>query len=142
MFKRESGKSHIEYFPKKASTVFAKGDLVYADGSGAIQPADATSGDHIGVIKEAVTATDDDYASNTEVAVEVPNDDSVEWRVDVGTGTLTTAMIGNRYDLKDANEIDVSATSKKVVTVKRFVSSSVAIVSINAMIGNADVATT
>lgn len=141
MFQLAKGKARVMWFPKKASTPFAVGNLVYADGSGAIQPADSTSGDHIGVILKAVASTDSDYASTTMVPVLVPYDDT-EWVVDVGTGTLTTAMVGNQYDLKDANEIDVSATSKKVVTVTAFISASKARVKINATIHNANVATT
>jgi hypothetical protein len=141
MFVRLTGKPNIEWYPKKASTAFAVGDLVYADGSGAIQPADSTSGDHIGIIMKDVASTDSDYASTTKVPVDVPRDGD-EFVVDVGTGTFTAAMVGSRYDLKDENEIDVSATSKKVVTVTRFISSSKAVVKINSMISNADVVTT
>jgi hypothetical protein len=141
MFKRLTGKPNIEWYAKKASTAFASGDLVYADGSGYIQPADATSGDHIGIIMKDVLSTDADYASTTKVPVDVPQDGD-EFVVDVGTGTFTTAMVGNRYDLKDENEIDVSATSKKVVTITRYISATKAAVKINAMISNADVATT
>lgn len=141
MIKRVSGKPNVEWYPKKASTVFNNGGLVNADGSGAVQPADATSGDHIGLILKDVAATDDDYASTTKVPVDVlgPND---VCEADVGTGTLTTAMVGNRYDLKDDNEIDVSATSKQVVTVVGFVSASKALIKVNSMIGHANVATT
>lgn len=140
-FTHFTGRVRVEWYPKKASTAFAVGDLVYADGSGAIQPADSTSGMHIGVIQKAVASTDSDYASTTLVPVLVPTDDT-EWLVDVGTGTATAALIGTRCDLKDANEIDVSATSKNVVTVTRFISATKVVVKINAMIANADVATT
>lgn len=140
-FSHYSGPVKVKWYPKKASTAFAVGDLVYADGSGAIQPADSTSGDHIGIIQKKVTATDSDYASTTLVPVLVPQADTM-WLADVGTGTLTAAMVGSRYDLKDENELDVSATAKKVVTIEKFVSASKAIVTINAMIANADVATT
>lgn len=140
-FIRRKGRQNISYYPKKASTAMAAGDLVYADGSGAIQLADSTSGDHIGILMKDIAATDSDYASNTLVPVDVP-DDLSEFEVDVGIGTLTTAMVGNRYDLKDENEIDVNATSKKVVTVTKFISASKAYVKINAMIQNVDVATT
>jgi len=130
----------VEWYPKIASTVMAVGDLVYADGSGAVQPADATSGDHIGIMTKPIAATDSDYASTTEVPVLVPLDDTT-WKVAVGTGTFTTAMVGSRYDLKDANEIDVSATAKLVVTIVGYISATEAIVKINAMIANANVAT-
>lgn len=142
MFKLISAmNSSFEYYPKKASTVFTNGGLTYADGSGAIQPADATSGDHIGVIQLTTAATDTDYADNTKVPVYVPKSDDI-FEADVTTGALTTAMIGNRYDLTDANGIDVSATSKKVVTIVGVISSTVALIKINAVIAAADVATT
>lgn len=136
-----SGESKMEWYPKKASTAFTAGDLVYADGSGAIQPADSTSGDHIGVIQKTITSADSDYASTTLVPVIKAYQDSI-FVADVGTGTLTTAMIGNRYDLKDANEIDVTATSKKVVEVVGYISATKALVKINAIIENNAVATT
>jgi len=140
MFSHYSGKVRVEWYPKKASTAFAVGDLVYADGSGAIQPADATSGMHIGVIQKKVVSTDSDYASTTLVPVLVPTDDT-EWLVDVGTGTPTTAMVNNQYDLKDENEIDVSQQAKSVVTFTRYVSATKAVVKINAMIANRFIAT-
>ena len=141
MFTHYSGPVRIEWYPKKASTAFVNGDLVYADGSGAIQPADSTSGDHIGVIQKTVVSTDDDYADNTSVPVLVPTENTL-FEVDVDTGTaLTTAMVGNRYDLTDANSLNVGGTSKKVVTIVKYISATKAIVKINSMVSAADVAT-
>lgn len=140
-FTLAKGDAKIMWFPKAASQVFAHGDLVYANASGAVIPADSTSGDHIGVIQKTVAATDSDYASTTLVPLLVPYDDT-EFEVDVDTGTaLTTAMVGNRYDLTDANSLNVGATSKKVVTITKFISATKALVKINAMVHNADVAT-
>lgn len=142
MFKRISGKPKPEWYPKKASTAFANGGLVYFDGSGAIQPADATSGDHIGIIMRDVLSTDDDYATTDAVMVDEPTTDDV-FEVDVKTGTLTTAMIGNKYNLHaDGDGIDVTAQTKAVVTVVGFVSASKALVKINSMITHGNVATT
>ncbi len=141
MFKRASGDQNLEWYPKKASTAFTNGGLTYADGSGAIQPADTTSGDHIGVILKTVASGDSDYADNTKVPVDVPRPNDV-FEVDVETGTLTTAMIGNQYDLASATGIDVTATAKKVVTVVGFISATKALVKINATIGVTNVATT
>ncbi len=140
MFKPYRGTFHTEWYPKKASTVFAEGDLVYADGSGAIQPADATSGMHIGVIQKDIAATDSDYASTTRVPVLV-GDVNAEWLADVGTGTGAASLVGTQFDLKDANEVDVSATSKNVVHCTQFVSTTKLVVRINAMLQTADVAT-
>ena len=140
-FKLVRGGYHIEWHQKKASQAFEVGDLVYADGNGEIQPADSTSGNHFGVIQKKIASTDDDYASTTRVPVLVPHDDA-EFEVPVGTGTLTQNDEGNYYDLKDANEIDQSATSKKVVLVTRFISATKARVKINAMAANKNVETT
>lgn len=136
------GPVHVEWYPAATSQLFSYGDLVYANGSGKLIPADSTSGDHLGVIMRGIAATDDAYATEETVPVLVPGDNT-EWEVDVDTGTaLTTAMVGNRYDLTDANSLNVGATSKKVVTITKFVSATKALVKINAMIANADVATT
>lgn len=131
----------MEWFPKKASVAFAVGDLVNFDGSGAIQPADTTSGDHIGVCMKLVTSADADYASTPKIPVDFATPDDI-FEVDVETGTLTTGMIGNTYDLASADGIDVTASAKDVVTVVGFVSATKALVKINAMATNKDVATT
>lgn len=141
MFRRISGAPKMEWFRKKASTAFAVGDLVYFDGAGAIQPADATSGDHIGVCLKEVTSTDDDYASTTKIPVDFATPDDI-FEVDVETGTLTAAMVGNTCDLASADGIDVSASAKDVVTIVGFVSATKALVKINAMVTHKAVATT
>ena len=142
MFQLYSGKPRVEWYPKLASTAIAVGDLLYADGSGAVQPADATSGDHIGVCMKTIAATDSDYASTTSIPVMVPTDDTT-FLVDVDTGTaLTAAMIGSRYDLTDANSLNVGGTSKLVVTIVKFVSATKAVVKINSTISNVDIQTT
>jgi hypothetical protein len=139
-FKRVEGRPNIQWYPKKASTAFTNGALVYADGSGAIQPADSTSGMHLGVILKSVASTDADYAETTKVPVDVPRPSDV-FEADV-TGTLTTAMIGNTYDLSTSLVVNVGAQSKNVVTCVGFISSTKGLFSINAMIHVADVATT
>lgn len=142
MFKRKSGRPNIVWLPKDASVAFANGGLTYWNGSGEIIPADATSGDHAGVINRSVLSTDDDYATAlAKVPVDVPTTHDI-FEVDVETGTLTTAMVGNQYDLvADGDAIDVTATSKKVVTVVGFVSASKALVKINAIANHVNVAT-
>jgi len=142
MFKRISGRPKVEWYQKDASVAFANGGLVYWNGTGEIIPADATSGDHAGVILRDVLSTDDDYATSlAKVPVDVPTTEDI-FEVDVETGTLTTAMVGNQYDLvADGDAIDVTATSKKVVTIVGFVSSSKALVKINALATHVNVAT-
>ena len=66
-FIRHKGKTKTMWYPRPASQVFTKGDLVYPNTSGQVIPADATSGRHVGVIKKTVATTDDDYATVDEV---------------------------------------------------------------------------
>jgi hypothetical protein len=138
-FLRISGKPRLQWYPKAASTDFNVGDLVYPNGSGAIIPADSTSGNHLGVALKAVASTDDDYASTTLVPIdEVGEDDIFEATV---TGTLTTAMVGNFYDLSNAYTVNVGATSKKVVRCVGFISATKGLFKINARADDYYVAT-
>lgn len=140
-FTLAKGDAKVMWFPVATSQAFTCGDLVYMNGSGALIPADSTSGDHIGVITKTITSASPEYTSGDAVPVLVPYDDT-EFEVDVDTGTaLTAAMVGNRYDLTDANSLNVGATSKKVVTITKFISATKALVKINAMVHNVDVAT-
>lgn len=140
MFKRLTGKPNIEWYPKAASQAFSNGALVYANGSGAIIPADSTSGDHIGVIMKDVASTDSDYTSTTMVPVDVPQDGD-EFEVDTAAD-VSAALIGTNIDLSTSLLADGSSTSKKVLAVTRFLGTRKLAVKINAMIANKDVATT
>ena len=139
MFKRVSGKPRLSYWPKKASTAFTYGALVYPDGSGAIQPADSTSGEHIGVIMQTIASTDSDYASTTKVAVDECGEDDI-FEADV-TGTLTTAMVGTYLDLSTSLVVNAAATSKKVVLCVGFISASKGLFKITAKLADHYVAT-
>lgn len=139
-FKRISGKPRMAWFPKKASIAIEVGDLMYPDGSGAIQLADATSGEHVGISLKKVVSTDSDYASNTMIPVdECGQDDIFEAEV---TGTLTTAMVGTYLDLSDANTVNAAATAKKVVLCVGFISATLGLFRITANAYDKYVATT
>ena len=122
-----SGNTQIDYFPKKASTAIAANAALTFDGSGFATNAVAATTRVIGTSLRVVAATDADYASTTAIPVTVPVPDST-FIADVGTGALTTAMIGNQFDLKDSVSIDVTASAHKQVTVVGFISSTKAIV--------------
>lgn len=142
MIYRERNCQKIEWYPKAASTAFINGQLVNWNGSGALIPADATAGDFAGVIQREVLATDSDYAQAVKVMVDVPTAEDV-FVADVKTGTLTTAMVGNTYDLHaDGDGIDVTAQTKNVVTVVGYISPTKAEIKINAIAAHKDVATT
>lgn len=142
MFKRISGHPKLEYWPKAASTAMTYGALSKADGSGHAVNANATSGDHLGIIMRKVVSTDGDYASAT---VKIPIDflspeDIVEADV---SGTLTAAMVGNAYDLTSAGDtVNVAAQAKKVVTCVGFISATKGLFKVNAMVTTEGVAST
>ena len=119
-FRRITGAPRVEWYPKKASTAFELGDLVYPDGAGAVQPADSTSGEHIGIILRKVASTDADYASTTKVPVDTCLDEDV-FEADV-TGTLTAAKVGTFMDLSDQRTVNAAATAKNVVFCVGFIS--------------------
>lgn len=114
------GRTKLVFLPKAASTAFTKNTLVYFDGSGAIIPADSTSGDHIGMILKTVVSTDADYALNTLVPVEVPEDKQCEFEADATS--LTAALVGTTMDISDAATVNGGATAKKVVTLTKYIS--------------------
>jgi len=134
------GKTKLVKRAKTASTVFAKGGLVNMV-SGYLLPADATSGDFYGIVQKAVVATDDDYADNTFILVEVPVDKMCEFEAPVD-GTLTQALVGTAMDLTDSENVNQAATSKEVVTCTKFISASKGRFILNATADVANVATT
>lgn len=104
--------------------------VLEVDGSGTVNPADAADVSLFGISLRAVVAADSDYAQTTPIPVIVLNADTT-FLADVGTGTLTTAMVGNKYDLKDSVSIDVTAQSHNVVTIVQFISTTKAVVRFN-----------
>lgn len=142
MIKRLSGSPKVEYMPKTASTAFNNGCLVYSDGAGRVQPADATSGDHFGVLLRSVVATDTDYAENSMVPIDVAGPQDL-FEADVPAGGLVVGDVGKTCDLTATGDgINRAATSKNVVTIVGFVSATKAIIKINAMAAHKDVVTT
>ena len=115
----------VKYFRKKASTAFAAGALVAFETNGAagdpIEPADASDAELIGIGLKTVASSDADYASNTRYPVLVPTTKGAEMIGSVGTGTLTVADEGLEMDLKDADEVDQSASTTDVLVCTRFI---------------------
>jgi len=135
------GKTRIREYPRTASTVFTAYSLVNFV-SGAVLPADSTSGDHIGICLEDVAATDADYATAAVlIKVEVPADKLCEFEATV-TGTLVTTSVGVTYDLSTALVVNQGATSKNVVTCTKFITSTLGHFVLNASYDVANVATT
>jgi len=122
-----SGLEEIKYLPKRASTAISNAALLAPDGAGAVQPAVAATTKVIGASLRTVVSTDADYAQNTLIPYFEPTD-TTEFLADVGTGTMTTALVGTYCDLKDSVSIDVTASAVKTVFLQAFVSATQAIV--------------
>lgn len=141
MFLRETGRSNLFGLTNAVTNIYAKGDLICADGSGAFIPADATSGDHFGIAAEAITATDDRYTTAGEIAVDILQPGDLV-RCDDVDGTLTAAMEGTTMDLTNAESVNAAATSKNVVTLVKYISATEGIFMVNALASVYRVATT
>lgn len=107
-------------FPKKASTEFACNSAVAFSG-GEVQPAVSTDTRLAGIIQQKISSTDSDYASETDVTVELI-DPTAFYLCDVTTGTLTTESVGVQYDLDSSVGINVNSTSHKQVTCVAYIS--------------------
>lgn len=123
-FVRERGEATIQPYPKASATALEAGDLLVL-ASGLIVKADenATPATVVGVCQETITA--DDAKTVVNVDTGKLND---EFRAVVGTGTLTTAMVGGRYDIDADGQVNVSASTNDVVEVVRFIDAATAVV--------------
>lgn len=129
------GPAKTEAFKKTASVAIAAASPLSFDGSaGYVRQSAVASVRIAGVSLKKITSSSDDYASNTMIEVIIPSSDDV-FEADV-TGTATQANVGEQYDLSaltdgTAQNVDVGATTYKVVTVVGFISSSKVLVKFN-----------
>lgn len=85
MFIKKQGKTKFMYFGSTASQLISEGAVV-ALSSGRLIPAenDTDPSTIVGVIRHAITASDDEYATaGTPVEVEVPVELNVVWEADI-----------------------------------------------------------
>ncbi len=140
VFILKQGAAKTRWWPKVASVEIAVGALLYSDGSGAVQLADATSGQHLGVSQKKITLSDADYTANTKIPVlELQPDLVFEATV---TGSFTAANVGDLLDLSDSVTVNADATSKLVVLCVGFISSTKGLFKINSAAAVFGVATT
>lgn len=114
------GKTICKKFPKTASEVFTKGDMVKLV-SGYITSVDSTSVEALGIIKESVATTDDDYASTTDVMVEIPNEPNCVFESTVVTA-LAATDVGNVLDFSTDAIINEAANTYGPVTCVKYIS--------------------
>jgi hypothetical protein len=115
-FIRNRGKVKFMYLPVTPSTTLAANSLVTWSSGKLVAAGAATAADNIvGVLEGAIAATDDNYADERLVAVEVPVEKNVEYQFD--TTGLVAADLGNDVDLTDAVTVNRAATAIGVVRV-------------------------
>jgi hypothetical protein len=121
-FRKVKGLTKNIYLPVTVSTAFAARSLVTLT-SGKLVPAVAgtLAANLAGVLVGAITATDDDYATERLVAVEVPVEKNVIYEYAVTSG-LVAADIGVDVDLTDASTVNRAASAIGVVRTTKVLS--------------------
>lgn len=127
MFKA-NGPSHVEFYPKTASTVFAFDDPVYLDTTGTlIAYTPGVAAPFLGLIKKTIAATDSDYASTTRVPVEVGNYDT-EYLFTATTTAAAATDVGEYVDYVAATvSVNVGSSAQDDVYVTQFISTTLVV---------------
>jgi len=120
---------NIVWVPKTASTALTKNSVVGFAGSGTVQNvsgATGTSTEIFGVIKRDVKSTDADYASASNVPVEVWDPAALYYADVTAGGSATTANVGIKYDIDTSTSpylgINLGGTSNKSFLILRVLS--------------------
>ena len=124
MIKHIQGEVEVRQYTAPASTAFAFNDVVTRNSSGQLALATASTprAEILGLIQSTIASTDSDYASTKTVPVLLVCECEADFEADVDSGTLTTAMVGKRFDLNDQNGIDVTSEGQKAVEITRYLS--------------------
>lgn len=122
-FVKVRGETIIREVLFSASVAAEEWGLVYPNPSAAGQytVADATAGGNMGVIRQTIASTDDDYASTKLVKVEFPTEATVEWEFTAGWALAQTHE-WTYIDLTDYKTADETASSKDVILVTKYIS--------------------
>lgn len=125
---RANGPVHIEFYQKTASTAFAFDEPVYLGTAGRLLAyTPGVAAPFLGLIKKTVASTDSDYASTTNVPVEVPNAEA-EYLFDASTTAAALTDVGEYVDYVSATRsVNVGATDQNDVYVTGFVSTTLVI---------------
>lgn len=116
----------IETYTKPASTAFTFQTLIAADEDATTQAfaaATASTERILGIMHTTVASGDSDYASANKKPLLVDEDGI--WKFAVGTGTADANDEQGYIDLKDLDEVDVTASSVDNVFVTSFISGTV-----------------
>ena len=131
MAERNNGIESNEPKTFQASTVGKIGDWLQSNGAGEFEPLEP--GNTVeGLLQEAISTTDPNYASEKQVIVDGVTADTDRFLMKVGTGTATAEMEGLSYDVDaaDASVLDVSGAGTQF-QITRFISDDTVEVKVN-----------
>lgn len=115
------GKWICKKFPKTASETFTAGAMVGVANGYVTNVADGST-NAMGIIRESVSSTDSDYASTTDVMVEIPASPACVFESDVTTA-LAATDVGNYMDFEDSETIDETDSGVDNVLCVKYISS-------------------
>ena len=105
---KPDAETHLEWYPKTASTAYTFNDLVTIHTTGyLIRSVDGSTATVIGLIQETIAST---VTGNRKVPVLVPGPNAV-FLCDVSTGTAAAEDVGQWIDIDDHNSVDVDAST-------------------------------
>lgn len=120
---KANGPIHIEFYQKTASTALAFDEPVYLGTAGRLLAyTPGVAAPFLGLCKKAIASTDSDYASTTNIPVEVPNAEA-EYLFDASTTAAALTDVGEFVDYVTATRsVNVGSSSADDVYVTGFVS--------------------
>lgn len=115
MFRLVQGRTKLMWLPVTPSTAISNGALVAWSSGKLIAATSTTPPTSIaGVLRHAIASTDDDYADDRLVEVEVPVEANTVWEAAVTSG-LVAADRGLYQDLTDSLTVNRGASTYDVV---------------------------
>ena len=124
---RRRANPRIEFYAPTVSTAYPINTLLAPDedaSGNAFIAATSSSATILGVNHKTVASTDSDYATAGRPHPVLVDEDAI-WEFTVGTGTADTNDRQGFIDLKDTDEVDVTASARDVVFVTDFVKTTV-----------------
>ena len=123
-FIRKQGKTKLMFLPVTPSTALAINSLVTSASGKLIAAVAGTLADNLlGVVRRAIVSTDDDFADDRLIAVEVPVEKNVVWEFE--TSGLVAGDLFKDVDLTDSDTVNRAAVAIGVVRITKRISATV-----------------
>lgn len=120
-FVRKRGKTKFMWLPMTTSVAIGAGHLVSFSSGRLIEATSTTAPELIvGVIRHAITSASAEYSTASDVEVEVPVEQNVEWEAD-GT-SFSTSTVGTYLDITDGDHVNGAAGTYDVFFHTKYIS--------------------